>query len=67
MTNGDEPMYPVLDASKTQAHGLTKREYFAAMAMHGMITANQMHFDNITGKSVKLADTLIAELNKPAT
>lgn len=40
MTNADQPAFPNLspyvDVPDT---GLTKREYFAAMAMQGMITA----------------------------
>ena len=45
---------------------LTKREYFAAMAMQGMLGGNRL---DITAKAgvkaaVKIADLLIKELNK---
>jgi hypothetical protein len=52
--------------------GLTKREYFAGIAMQGLLA----HYlsENVTGwdmktyavESVALADALIAELNTPA-
>ena len=54
--------------------GLTKREYFAAMAMKGIL-ANQVltrelpmfgsEIDLISEKSVILADTILTELEKP--
>jgi len=47
-------------------HGLTKREYFAAMAMQGMLaSANNTLFDyeTIATHSVKHADALINALN----
>lgn len=48
--------------------GLTVREYFAAMAMQGIL-ANE-HISNLTAEhvaidAVKCADYLIAELNSP--
>lgn len=58
----------------SQAQGLTKREYFAAMAMQGSICANDhCNPDWITEetaisharKAVMLADALIKELNQP--
>jgi hypothetical protein len=46
--------------------GLTKREYFAAMAMQGflMIAENEDSFQFLARQSVKMADYLIQELNK---
>jgi hypothetical protein len=48
-------------------YGLTKREYFAAMAMQG-ISANGVfagkHLKTIAEWSVNQADALIEELNK---
>lgn len=50
------------------SHCLTKREYFAAMAMQGILANSAVYLDktdmNITGVSVKMADVLITELNK---
>lgn len=47
--------------------GLTKREHFAAMAMQGLITlkGSDCQDSDITAKQcVRMADALIAELNK---
>ena len=45
--------------------GLTKREYFAAMAMQGMLAnPNPGVLTNIVKWSIEAADTLIYELNK---
>jgi hypothetical protein len=48
-------------------NGLTKREYFAAMAMQGLLSngeyKNQM-VSYVTDYSVDFADSLIKELNK---
>lgn len=51
------------------AGGLTKREYFAAMAMQGFLSmpsdrAEQYNEFDIFTLSVKAANALIAELNK---
>ncbi len=49
--------------------GLTKREYFAAMAMQGLMANSQTAKDgsdgnDISSASVLMADALISELNK---
>ena len=74
--NGDLPANPVCyDArmmaaySKGEAMGLTKREYFAALAMQGMLNgmmcnADSRHLALISEKSVKAADALLAELER---
>ena len=43
--------------------GLTKREYFAAMAMQGMLARSPRDLQEMS-ISVQFADALIAELNK---
>ena len=43
------------------SYGLTKREYFAAMAMQGLLAA---HSDCEIYYAVQLSDALIAALNK---
>ncbi len=48
-------------------NGLTKREYFAAMAMQGALANKSAHkrtIEMITESSVRLSDALIKELNK---
>jgi hypothetical protein len=44
-------------------HGLTKREYFAGLAMQGWI-ANTLHPKTIAMRAVQCADALLAELEK---
>lgn len=46
--------------------GLTKREYFAAMAMQGLLADPRCDgtVERITARAVDAADALIAELNK---
>ncbi|MFA6060804.1 MAG: hypothetical protein WC756_21585 [Taibaiella sp.] len=56
--NGDA--FPTISG---QSLGLTKREYFAAMAMGGM-SDSQYTYERIAEMSVSQADALIKELNK---
>lgn len=46
--------------------GLTKREYFAAMAMQGMLPHPELLIvdEGVAKDAVMMADALIAELNK---
>lgn len=48
--------------------GLTKREQIAAMALQGLLAGNvvcgSMGFDDFANDAVKLADALLAELEK---
>jgi hypothetical protein len=45
---------------------LTKREYFAALAMQGLLTNTNLkyHFERIANDSVDISDALIKALNK---
>jgi hypothetical protein len=46
-------------------YGLTKREYFAAMAMQGLCSLSSFLDDeDVASYAVKQADLLIKELNK---
>lgn len=46
-------------------NGLTKREYFAAMAMQGLIMRDAVISDKSAAtKAVSFADAMIKELNK---
>lgn len=73
MSNGNEPMYPI-NGGGAISIGLTKREYFAGLAMQGMLansysdgvtqplsTANAYQ---IAGMAIAQADALLAELEK---
>lgn len=67
MTNPNEPITPI-DPRGCINQGLTKREYFAAMAMQGMYS-NHLFVDRfncgnaISEEAVKIADELITALN----
>lgn len=49
---------------KQQIPGLTKREYFAAMAMQGIVTRQSYDPDDMASFAVDYADALIAQLQK---
>lgn len=46
------------------AKDLTKREYFAGLAMQGQIAHGWVEPEEISEKAVMLADALLAELEK---
>lgn len=46
-------------------NGITKREYFAAMAIQGLSANNRTFIKDNIIDAVKIADALIDELNKP--
>ena len=82
MSRGNESAYPVLgglsargmqDLDEFKAYsegGLTKREYFAAMALHGICTTAPGDYksgpcnDAVVKRAVALADLLIKELSR---
>lgn len=71
MTNPNDPAFPIivnaLEIHSSRA-GLSKREYFAAMAMQGLIAGSQgrvkWNETQFAMGAINLADALIAELNK---
>lgn len=58
--NSDRLAFPVADYS----NGLSKREYFAALAMQGLSTGNTMSPRDTAKSAVELADRLLEELGK---
>ena len=68
MKNSDKPAYPVKIASEmlSEINGLTKREYFAAMAMQGICSHNLANWSNgdIVINAVDIADELLKQLEK---
>lgn len=66
MTYANDPINPIENPMSGPVLGLTKREYFAALAMQGMISASThgFSFSVLASESVSMADALIAELNK---
>lgn len=70
-TKGDECAFaiPAFETPKTlwnkPQYGLTKREYFAAMAMQGIVSTDLADtYENFAKASVMMADALIEQLNK---
>lgn len=69
MTNPDDPIHPKEPKHLMGDLGLTKREWFAGMAMQGVIqmTGGPIGWDTpeVAAKFIlEWADALIAELNK---
>ena len=65
-THGNEPINPSSERVGLQQVnylGLTKREYFAAMALQGYCANNDMYAAQMVKAAVKCADLLIEELN----
>ena len=64
-TKANEPAYPNIQVPSLE--GLTKREYFAAMALQGIIANKDgldIKIERIVESAVDTADALIEELNK---
>lgn len=73
MTNADSPIgirsYDKATENgfvKEQSVGLTKREYFAVMALQGILsnTDSVIYIDSSPERAVEFADSLIQALNK---
>jgi len=64
-TKPDDPVVVTQNANNP-LYGLTKREYFAAIAMQGMVSQNMgLNSErHIAHHSVEFADALIERLNK---
>lgn len=66
-TEANQPINPVSSEHYSNFHGLTKREYFAAIAMQGMLSNPEnahVYYEKIVQTSILYADKLIEELNK---
>lgn len=81
MENGKESVYPseklvdsghpMLDSVKVKTSGITKREYFAGLAMQGILASNteglaigRIDIPGLIQSSVEAADKLLIELEK---
>jgi hypothetical protein len=71
MENGEQLAFAMLDPNGNYTqYGLTKREYFAGLAMQGMLSScsNALITENVLKQlpilSVQFADSLLAELEK---
>ena len=68
MKNSEKPAFPRTHRNGISANGLTKREYFAAMAMQGILSSTPID-SLIFGQSecklaVGIADELLKQLEK---
>ena len=70
MENGKKPINPILDWNEVKADsiGLTKREYFAGLALQGLMAQATMNeeYNNISRAkfAVDIADELLRQLEK---
>lgn len=75
MKNANTPISPILELNakgqlEDTSYGLTKREYFVAMAMQGLCSACDEegawshHARLAAGAAVEYADALLAELER---
>lgn len=77
MNNSEQCAFSCITAegvAGVEYSGLTKREYFAGLAMQGFISANlevyrvnggYIQWDAVSKASVEIADVLLKELEKP--
>lgn len=75
--NPNDPAYPInIPEGHTlvngiPGNGLTKREYFAGLAMQAVAKVTsyngRLQYDHAAELSVAMADALIEQLNKPVT
>lgn len=65
-TKPSDSTHPILNGLRVPEFGLTKREYFAAMAMQGICAnANErLARREVAEKAVLIADHLIQQLNE---
>lgn len=67
ITRANDLAYPVRKMDTINYTGLTKREYFASMALQGIIANKDgldIKIERIAESAVDMADALIEELNK---
>jgi hypothetical protein len=65
MTNGNDPTWPSDPVEvRDDRAGLSKREWLAGLAMMGLCPKRYDCQEIVAAEAVRLADALIAELNK---
>ena len=63
-TKTNNSAFPIIAEDYIIDGGLTKREYFAAMALQGLLANDSALITSKVIDAVKAADALIEELNK---
>ncbi len=67
MENGKQPAYPTSNSDRGIEQGLTKREYFAGLAMQGICSNPSLESYSLQEKvqsSIAWADELLKQLEK---
>lgn len=67
MTNSEQPAFPLTEFSSANGLlGITKREYFAAMAMNGYMASSEYMStsEEIARIAIRTADELLRQLEK---
>lgn len=64
MTHKDDLAYPFIRNSDDFSIGMTKREYFAVVALQGILANPEQNYLLPEQAAVQFADRLIKELNK---
>jgi len=68
VSNGDSPANPINSAMGLKYEGLTKREYFAGLAMQGLISyygsENNTAPEACAKRTLEMTDALLKELEK---
>ena len=66
MENGNSDAFPVVVGIQINQRGLTKREYFAGLAMQGILANDKYSLATVpmTTDAVAMADALLLELEK---
>jgi hypothetical protein len=68
MNDADLPAMPFVESNGYVATGLSKREYFAGLAMQGLINDDaNMRNTEVARRAVLTADALLAELTREPT
>jgi len=64
MKESERPINPILDLNqdKSGLRGLTKREYFAGLAMQGILASGSYSEEEIAICAINLADDLLSQL-----
>jgi len=70
MENKKQPIHPIQTRDNSQIIGLTKREYFAGLAMQGLLANSQTSLykigyspENVSRASIQMADELLKQLD----
>ena len=68
MKNGDKPINPLLDLNKNKSGlwGLTKREYFAGLAMQGLLSIPNTGISpkGFASRAIEMADEILKQLEE---